>query len=76
MKSLRFNFCHPFKGHARLMKLSTETPHSLSLNIDSKNSNLIEIPVNKCREGKWKIILDWEHNGRNFYYQEEFEIIK
>lgn len=74
MKFLRFNFCHPIKGHAYLTQLSTDSPKSHTIKIDSKKSNVIEIPVGECEEGKWKVVLEWEHDGNNFSHQKEFEI--
>jgi hypothetical protein len=76
MKYLRFNFCHPVKGHAYLTQLLTDKPERHSFTIDSKDSTLIEIPINKYSEGKWKIVLDWEHDGQLFSHHKEFEIKK
>ncbi len=73
MKYLRFNFCHPVKVHANLIRLSTPKPESHSIIIESKE-NLIEIPLSNYSEGKWKIILDWEYENQNFTHQKEFEI--
>ena len=74
MKYLRFNFCHPVKVHANLMKLITDAPERHSLIIDSQDSNLIEIPLLNYGAGKWKIMLDWEYEGQTFTHQKEFEI--
>ncbi len=74
MKTLRFNFCHPVKGHACLLQLSGTRPERRHLEIDSRNSNILEIPVDDCSAGKWKIILDWEYDNRSFSHQEEFTV--
>lgn len=76
MKNLRIDFCHPFKGSARLVQLSTKPQKSHIIKIDSKNSDLVEIPVDKCQEGKWKAILDWQYDDKSFSYEKEFEIKK
>ena len=47
MKFLSFNFCHPFKGNVKLIKLSKVLPKTLSLFIDSKSSLNFEIPIDK-----------------------------
>ena len=74
MKHLRFNFCHPVKVHANLIKLITDAPECHSISIDSKDSNLIEIPLEGYNTGKWRIMLDWEYEGQTFTHQKEFEI--
>ena len=74
MKPLQLSFEHPVKGHAFLLQLFSQKPDKLSFEVDSKNSNLLEIPVNQCKEGKWKLTLDWEYNEQTFSHQEVFEI--
>ena len=76
MKHLRFNFCHPVKVHANITRLFTSNPERHSITVDSKDSNLVEIPLKGYNEGKWKIILDWEYEGQTFTHQKEFEIKK
>jgi len=44
--------------------------------VDSKFSNLVEIPIHDCMCGKWRIILDWDHDGRVFSHQEDFDVLK
>jgi hypothetical protein len=44
--------------------------------VDSKLSNLVEIPIHDCLTGKWRIILDWDHDGRIFTHQEDFEVLR
>lgn len=72
MKTLRFNFSHPVKGHACLLFLSDTKGQRKHIEIDSKNSNILEIPVGDCAAGRWKIILEWEYDNRSFSHQEEF----
>ena len=76
MRFLRFNFNHPIKGKACLMQLLTVNPVIKNIVVDSKLSNLVEIPIHDCRCGKWRIILDWDHDGRIFTHQEDFEVLK
>jgi hypothetical protein len=76
MERLRFNFCHPVKGYASLTQLSKGEPQCRRIVIDSKDNTFIEIPVNEYQEGKLKVVLDWEYDGRSFSHQEEFEINK
>jgi hypothetical protein len=48
----------------------------MRLKVESSKDNSLEIPVGSCKEGKWKLILDWEYDGRIFSHQEDFEITK
>ena len=74
MKTLKLNFTHPFKGHVQVMMPGW--PHFLlkRLLLDSKASNLVEIPLAGFRNGKYRVTLDWEADNRFFIHQEEFEI--
>jgi hypothetical protein len=74
MKSLQFNFGHPVKGHACLLQLLATKPDSLNFKVDSKESNLLEVPIANCKKGKWKLTLDWEHDSHSYSHQEEFEV--
>ena len=74
MKSIKFNFNHPVKGHASLVPLSSVNGQCRRVPVVSTDDNLLEVPVTGCREGRWRLILDWEYNGQNFSHQEEFDI--
>ncbi|EHQ31046.1 hypothetical protein BDD43_4917 [Mucilaginibacter gracilis] len=74
MKFLRFNFCHPVKGNVHLTLLSKDTPKSQHSVFDSQETNLIEVPIDHCEDGKWKIELDWEYENEFFMHKKEFEI--
>jgi hypothetical protein len=76
MRFLRFNFNHPFKGKASLIQLFAANPVVKNIFVDSKLSNLVEIPIHDCHSGKWRITLDWDHDGRVFTHQEDFEVLK
>jgi len=74
MKTLKFNFSHPFKGNARINipgKLNSPCKYFLS---DSKGSILIEIPLSGFQNGKYKHMPDWERDDQFFVHQQEFEI--
>ncbi|MFD0764349.1 hypothetical protein ACFQZI_05765 [Mucilaginibacter lutimaris] len=74
MKTIQFNFNHPVKGNAVLSPVNC-TDTCLRIKVESSKDNLLEIPVNNCSEGKWKLTLNWEHEGRMFAHQEDFEIM-
>ena len=71
MKFLKFNFSHPFKGRACLFQLNTSAPKNRMM-ID--NDGFLEIPIGTCQTGKWKLILDWQHQDSSFCFQQNFEV--
>lgn len=74
MKTLKFNFTHPFKGHARVNMPGQPSFPCKQLLLDSKGSNLLEIPLDGFKSGKYNITLDWEIGNQLFIKQQEFEI--
>lgn len=72
MKSLKFNFSHPFKGHVFLRCVSNGKAAIKQILFDSKGENNFEIPLEECEDGKYKMILDWEFEERYFTHQTEF----
>ncbi|EHQ31020.1 hypothetical protein [Mucilaginibacter paludis] len=74
MKTLKFNFTHPVKGHAQIIMPGWPNFPLKQLLLDSKASNLVEIPLMGFRDGKYKVTLDWEADNKFFIHQEEFEI--
>ncbi len=74
MKTMTFNFSHPFLGNAILSMPGKQPAPFKVFSVDSKESNSIEIPLSDCKAGRWVITLHWERNSRMFVYQEEFEI--
>ncbi|MFA6247730.1 MAG: hypothetical protein WC615_12380 [Mucilaginibacter sp.] len=76
MKTISFNFNHPVKGNAILSPVNCHGGLCMRLKVESSKDNSLEIPVGSCKEGKWKLILDWEYDGRIFSHQEDFEITK
>jgi len=73
MKTLRFNFSHPFKGRATVKMLGVANALCKHLLL-SKRSGFLEIPLMGYRTGKYQVTLDWEVDNRFFTYQQEFEI--
>ena len=74
MKTLKFNFSHPFKGHAIIKMLGAASVLCKNILLNSKQSDLIEIPLKGFLSGKYEVLLDWEVDNRFFTYHEEFEI--
>ena len=74
MKTLEFNFSHPFKGRAIIKMFGTANALCKHFVVDSKESDLIEIPLNEFRTGKYEVTLDWEVDDHLFTHQQKFEI--
>jgi hypothetical protein len=73
MKTLKLCFGHPVKGVLRLLnKVNPQQKHIL--NLDTMSDDSTEIPLEDLPSGKWKAFLEWEHNGRDYFYEKEFEI--
>lgn len=76
MKTIRLNFNHPVQGNAILSPVNCEGGSCRRTKVESTQNNLLEIPVNDCNAGRWKLTLNWEYNGRMFSHQEHFEVRK
>ncbi|MFD0795588.1 hypothetical protein ACFQZX_18345 [Mucilaginibacter litoreus] len=74
MKTIRFNFNHPVHGNATLTPVNCIGNSCQRLKVNSTTDNELEVPVTDCNAGKWRLTLDWEHEGRMFTHQEDFEI--
>ena len=74
MKALTFNFEHPFKGRAIIKLIGSANAFCKRLLLDSKENNLIEIPLNDFQSGKYEISLDWEVDHLFFAYRQTVEI--
>lgn len=71
MKALTFNFSHPFRGRVCLMLATANQAEVIKPKFNEANDD-IEIPLENCADGLWKIILDWEFEGRSFSCQKHF----
>ena len=74
MDALRFNFSHPVQVNAHLVSLSGTSTLGSRLSVSSDESNLVEIPIDQCIDGCWKIELEWEYENDSFYHQQYFEV--
>jgi hypothetical protein len=73
METLKFNFCHPVKVIVRLLnKINPKQKRTLVL--ETQADQCAEIPVDGLSKGKWKVLLEWEYDGRDFFYEEEVEV--
>ncbi|RWY50836.1 hypothetical protein [Mucilaginibacter gilvus] len=74
MKTIRFNFNHPVNGNAIFTPVNCVGGACFRMKVQSSKGDLLEIPVTECNAGKWRLILDWEYDGRMFSHQEDFEV--
>jgi hypothetical protein len=73
MKTLKLCFGHPVKGMLRLLhKVNPQQKRIVKL--DTKSGDSTEIPLEDLPCGKWKAFLEWEHEGRDYFYEQDFEI--
>lgn len=42
--------------------------------LDTKTDECTEIPIEDLPGGKWRALFEWEYDGRDYYFEEEFEI--
>ena len=73
MKTLTYNFSHPVKGIVRFLnKLDQAQKCAWQFN---SSTGQCDICVDDLPAGKWSASVEWEYDGRNYLYTEEFEII-
>ena len=73
MKLSQFNFCHLVQGIVRLVN-KTSPNRVIAFKMEIPNDEMITIPVEALDNGQWKAGLEWEHEGKNYFYEWEFEI--
>lgn len=73
MKTLKVNFCHPVKGVVRLLNMLNPR-QKRTQPFDTQSGQCADISIEGLPEGKWKALLEWEYDGRDYFYEEDFEI--
>ena len=73
MKKLTYNFSHPVKELVRLFNL-LNPEESRIVPLDTLSELNSDVYIDDLPEGKWKATLEWEHDGRYFFFEEQFEI--
>jgi hypothetical protein len=72
MKTLSYNFSHPVKGVIRFLnKLNPAQKHARQFDSES---GLGDICIDDLPAGKWSASIEWEYDGKDYLYTEEFEI--
>ncbi len=68
--SLKIVFQRPAKGRIRFIHPSDKTMDRM-LDIVSGNGNQIELPLADMSKGQWKLLLEWESDGKAYMYDKE-----
>ncbi|MGZ3822289.1 MAG: hypothetical protein ACXVB6_16975, partial [Mucilaginibacter sp.] len=42
--------------------------------LDTQSKPFAEIPIEDLPHGKWRAFCEWEYDGRDYYYEEDFEV--
>lgn len=74
MAQVQFNFDHPFQGKVWLRRTGCTTPWCNMLHFDSKGKHDFEIPLDVPEDGIYQVLLDWEFEGRSFFYEAKIAI--
>ena len=73
MQPLKFNFGHPVKGRVRFVnKAEPGHLHVMPLYVNTNHEAIISL--DNLSDGKWNVAIEWEYDGRNYVYSENFEI--
>ncbi len=73
MKNFKMNFYHPVKGILRLFKEDTAfAAHVIAINTAEDES--FDISLSAIEKGKWKLVLDWEYDEKQFSYNRDIII--
>lgn len=73
METLEFNFGHPVKGVIKLLN-NANPKQSHIMPLDTTPGQNASIPINDLCCGKWQATIEWEYDGRNYFYEEKFEV--
>lgn len=74
MRCLCFNFSHPLQGVMRLTH-KTDPAQKRVLKVSANEDALnIEVSLDGLAPGNWKAAMEWEYDGRDFHFEQDFEI--
>lgn len=75
MKALQLTFDHPIKGKLRFRALSNQTDQPVKPQpFDTGTSQVLKIETHELESGSWELVLEWEHEDRNFQHKQVFEV--
>lgn len=73
MEPLQFNFSHPVTGRIRLVHQADLQATRIIL-LDGEGGLVVEVPLTGLCSGRWKAMLEWQYDGRDYYYEQAFEV--
>jgi hypothetical protein len=73
MNIFKMQFCHPIKGTMHLMGVDAKNIQHI-FPVDSQGKDVLEVPLDGFEKGHWKILLEWEHEGREFVIKKDITI--
>jgi hypothetical protein len=73
MKSLTFCFDHPVAVKVFFYCMSDRDLKRDIQCLRSNEDGSLVIPVTDIAEGSWKVVLEWNHEGRDFCMERTFE---
>lgn len=74
MKILNFCFDHPVAVKVLFECVSDPAlKHEIKF-LRSDDQGCLEIPVEDLAEGSWKMMLEWNHEGRDFCMERHLEL--
>ncbi len=71
--NLRIYFKSPAAGHIKFIHPSDKTRDKI-LEINSGEGIYVELPLEKMSKGQWKLLLEWESNGKAYMYEKEIRL--
>lgn len=71
MKTFKMCFGHPVEGRVFLTNMDKD---KYVFTIKTDNKNILEVPLQRLKKGKWKITFEWEYHGRDYSHAEEILI--
>ncbi|WP_158799542.1 hypothetical protein [Pedobacter sp. L105] len=74
MKTLTFSFDHPVAVKVFFNCMSDVSIKQPIKFLRSDESGSLTIPVDDCPEGSWEVMLEWNHDGRDFCMQKNFKL--
>ena len=74
MKTLTFSFDHPVAVKVLFHCVSDpEVKHDIKFLRSDEEGSLV-IPVHDVPEGSWKVMLEWNHEGRDFCMERSIKL--
>lgn len=74
METLRYCFDHPVAVKVFFNCLSDPAIRSDIKFLRSDEEGCLEIPVDNIPEGKWKVMLEWNYDGRDFCMEKNVKL--